>query len=53
VEEDILVSFVDLGDSALATPGEIDQGQAELRSVLGERYEAGLEEMNEPDLVDR
>jgi bifunctional DNA-binding transcriptional regulator/antitoxin component of YhaV-PrlF toxin-antitoxin module len=47
------VSFVDLGDSALIFPGGIDQARAELRRVLGERYETGLEEIDDPDLVDQ
>jgi hypothetical protein len=47
------VSFIDLGDSALVLPGGIDQAKAELRRVLGERYETGLEEINDPDFVDQ
>jgi AbrB family looped-hinge helix DNA binding protein len=53
IEEGGEVSFIDLGDSALVLPGGIDQAKAELRRVLGERYETGLEEIDDPDLVDQ
>ena len=47
------MSFIDLGDSALVLPGGIDQAKAELRRVLRERYEPGLDEIDDPDLVDQ
>lgn len=47
------MSFIDLGDSALVLPGGIDQAKAELRRVLGERYETGLDEIDDPDLADQ
>ena len=53
IEEGGEVSFIDLGDSALVLPGGIDQAKAELRRVLGERYESGLDEIDDPDLVDQ
>jgi len=51
IEEGGEVSFIDLGDSALVVPGGIDQAKAELRRVLAERYEMGLEEIDDPDLA--
>jgi bifunctional DNA-binding transcriptional regulator/antitoxin component of YhaV-PrlF toxin-antitoxin module len=53
IEDGGEVSFVDLGDSALILPGGIDHARAELRRVLGDRYEMGLEEIDDPDLVDQ
>jgi AbrB family looped-hinge helix DNA binding protein len=47
------VSFIDMGDAALILPGGIDQARAELRRVLDERYETGLEAIGDPDLVDQ
>jgi bifunctional DNA-binding transcriptional regulator/antitoxin component of YhaV-PrlF toxin-antitoxin module len=47
------VTFIDLGDSALIFPGGTDEAKAELRRVLGERYEAGLGEIDEADLADQ
>jgi bifunctional DNA-binding transcriptional regulator/antitoxin component of YhaV-PrlF toxin-antitoxin module len=53
IEDGGEVSFIDLGDSALVLPGGINQAKAELRRVLGERYEMGLEEIGDPDLDDQ
>jgi bifunctional DNA-binding transcriptional regulator/antitoxin component of YhaV-PrlF toxin-antitoxin module len=53
IEDGGEVSFVDLGDSALVLPGGIDQARAELRGVLRERYEMGLEEIDDPELLDQ
>jgi hypothetical protein len=47
------VSFVDLGDSALVLPGGMDQAKAELRRVLRDGYEIGLEEIDDPELLDQ
>jgi bifunctional DNA-binding transcriptional regulator/antitoxin component of YhaV-PrlF toxin-antitoxin module len=53
IEDGGEVSFIDLGDSALVLPGGIDQAKTELRRVLGERYEAGLDEIDDLDLADQ
>jgi AbrB family looped-hinge helix DNA binding protein len=53
IQEGGEVTFIDLGDSALVLPGDMAQAKAELRRVLGERYEMGLEEIDDPDLVDQ
>jgi bifunctional DNA-binding transcriptional regulator/antitoxin component of YhaV-PrlF toxin-antitoxin module len=47
------VAFVDLGDAALILPGGMDRAREELRSVLAERYEAGLAAIADPDLADQ
>jgi bifunctional DNA-binding transcriptional regulator/antitoxin component of YhaV-PrlF toxin-antitoxin module len=47
------VSFVDLGGSALILPGGMDDARAELKRVLGQRYEAGLATIDDPDLADQ
>jgi len=53
IEDGGEVSFIDLGDSALVLPGGSNQAKAELRRVLGERYEVGLGEIGDPDLDDQ
>jgi bifunctional DNA-binding transcriptional regulator/antitoxin component of YhaV-PrlF toxin-antitoxin module len=53
IEDGGEVSFVDLGDSALVLPGGMDQARAELRRVLRDRYEIGLEEIDDPELLDQ
>jgi len=47
------VAFVDLGEAALILPGGIDEATAELKRVLRDRYEAGLEALDDPDLADQ
>lgn len=47
------VAFVDLGEAALILPGGMDRARIELRRVLGQRYEAGLEAIGDPDLADQ
>ncbi|HLN17347.1 MAG TPA: AbrB/MazE/SpoVT family DNA-binding domain-containing protein [Acidimicrobiales bacterium] len=47
------VAFVDLGEAALILPGGIDQAKVELKRVLRDRYEAGLEALVDPDLADQ
>jgi hypothetical protein len=44
---------VDLGGSALVLPGGMDDARAELKRVLGQRYEAGLATIDDPDLADQ
>jgi bifunctional DNA-binding transcriptional regulator/antitoxin component of YhaV-PrlF toxin-antitoxin module len=53
IEEGGEVSFVDLGESALILPGGMDRAKAELKRVLGRRYDAGLAEIDDPDLNDQ
>lgn len=47
------VVFFDLGGAALVVPGNAAAARAELRRVLDDRYEAGLESIDDPDLVDQ
>ena len=47
------VSFLDLGDSALILPGNLDRAKAELRRILADRYEAGLATLHDSDLADQ
>ena len=47
------VGFIDLGDAALVVPGGTAAAQAELRSVLTERYELGVAMLDDPDLADQ
>jgi bifunctional DNA-binding transcriptional regulator/antitoxin component of YhaV-PrlF toxin-antitoxin module len=47
------VGIIDLGDAALVLPGGIQSARAELRRVLRERYETGLDSITDPDLADQ
>lgn len=47
------VAFVDLGEAALVLPGGTGRARGELKRVLGERYEAGLALLEDPDLADQ
>ena len=47
------VGFIDLGEAALVVPGGVAAARQELRRVLGERYEAGLAAISDPDLADQ
>lgn len=47
------VGIVDLGDAALIVPGGVGRAREELRRVLRDRYEAGVSEIKDPDLVDQ
>lgn len=47
------IGFVDLGNAALVVPGGVDVARKELRSVLRDRYAAGLAAIDDPDLVDQ
>lgn len=47
------VGLVDLGDSALVVPRGLGGLRAELRRVLGERYEAAVANIGDPDLYDQ
>jgi bifunctional DNA-binding transcriptional regulator/antitoxin component of YhaV-PrlF toxin-antitoxin module len=47
------VAFVDLGEAALVLPGGADEAKAELKRVLADRYRAGLELIEDPDLADQ
>ena len=53
IEEGGEISFIDLGDSALVLAGRMDRANAELRNMLAERYEAGLKDIDDPDLIDQ
>lgn len=47
------ISFIDLGDAALVLPGGMASARAELKSVLADRYDAGLAAIGDPDLADQ
>lgn len=47
------VGIIDLGDAALIVPGGVDRAREELRRVLRDRYEAGVDEIGDPDLADQ
>lgn len=47
------VGIIDLGDAALIVPGGVDGAREELRRVLRDRYEAGVGEIEDPDLADQ
>ena len=47
------VGIVDLGDAALIVPGGVAPAREELRRVLRDRYEAGIGEIEDPDLNDQ
>lgn len=47
------VGFIDLGDAALIVPGGAAAARAELRRVLRDRYQSGLDSVDDPDLVDQ
>ncbi|MGH3578321.1 MAG: AbrB/MazE/SpoVT family DNA-binding domain-containing protein [Mycobacterium sp.] len=47
------VSFVDLGDSALIVPGNLDRAEAELKRIIEDRYESGLATLHDSDLADQ
>jgi bifunctional DNA-binding transcriptional regulator/antitoxin component of YhaV-PrlF toxin-antitoxin module len=54
IEDGGEIAFVDLGDAALVLPGGAETARAELRRVLlGGAYEAAVEALDEPDLVDQ
>ena len=48
-----VVGVIDLGDAALLVPGGLDAARRELRAVLGERYEDGLDALEDSDLADQ
>jgi bifunctional DNA-binding transcriptional regulator/antitoxin component of YhaV-PrlF toxin-antitoxin module len=47
------IGFVDLGDAALIVPGGAEAARGELRRVLKERYQDGLDALDDPDLADQ
>lgn len=47
------VGFIDLGGAALVVPGGVAAARRELRRVLTERYESGLDALDDPDLADQ
>jgi bifunctional DNA-binding transcriptional regulator/antitoxin component of YhaV-PrlF toxin-antitoxin module len=47
------VGIIDLGDAALIVPGGVDQAREELRRVLRDRYESGVDDIGDPDLADQ
>jgi bifunctional DNA-binding transcriptional regulator/antitoxin component of YhaV-PrlF toxin-antitoxin module len=53
IEEGGEVGFIDLGGAALIVPGGAAAARAELRRVLRDRYDAGLAEIEDPDLIDQ
>ncbi|MHB1583477.1 MAG: AbrB/MazE/SpoVT family DNA-binding domain-containing protein [Acidimicrobiales bacterium] len=53
IEEGGEISFVDLGDAALVTPGGVEVARRELHRVLRERYAAGTAAIGDPDLADQ
>ena len=48
-----VVGVIDLGDAALVVPGGLDAARRELRAVLQDRYEDGLDALDDPDLADQ
>ena len=53
IEQGGEVGFIDLGDAALVVPGGTVVARLELRRVLKDRYEVGLESIEDPDLADQ
>jgi bifunctional DNA-binding transcriptional regulator/antitoxin component of YhaV-PrlF toxin-antitoxin module len=54
IEDGGQVSFIDLGEAALILPGGSEAAFAELRRVLlGGGYERGIDQLDDPDLVDQ
>ncbi len=47
------LGFIDLGGAALVVPGGIDGARSELRRVLRERYDAAVDSLDDPDLIDQ
>jgi bifunctional DNA-binding transcriptional regulator/antitoxin component of YhaV-PrlF toxin-antitoxin module len=47
------VGFIDLGEAALVVPGGVSVARRELRRVLAERYEHGLDSLEDPELADQ
>jgi len=46
------ITFIDLGGAALVLPGGVDEIRSELLRVLKDRYQAGLEQLGDPELAD-
>jgi bifunctional DNA-binding transcriptional regulator/antitoxin component of YhaV-PrlF toxin-antitoxin module len=54
IEDGGEVAFIDLGDAALVLPGGAEAARNELRRVLlGGGYEAAVDLLDDPDLVDQ
>lgn len=53
IEDGGEIAFIDLGDAALVLPGGIARAEAELKSVLTERYNVGLVAIDDPDLAEQ
>jgi bifunctional DNA-binding transcriptional regulator/antitoxin component of YhaV-PrlF toxin-antitoxin module len=48
------VAFIDLGEAALVLPGGMAAARSELRRVLLDgAYEAGISQLDDPDLADQ
>lgn len=47
------VGIIDLGAAALIVPGGVGRAREELHRVLRDRYEAGISEIEDPDLTDQ
>jgi bifunctional DNA-binding transcriptional regulator/antitoxin component of YhaV-PrlF toxin-antitoxin module len=47
------IAVIDLGEAALVLPGGATRAKLELKSVLAERYNAGLAAIDDPDLADQ
>ena len=52
IEDGGEIAFIDLGGAALIVPGGLDAARAELHCVLTERYSAGMDAIEDPDLAD-
>lgn len=48
-----VVGVIDLGDAALVVPGGLDAARRELREVLQDRYEDGIDALDDPDLEEQ
>lgn len=47
------IGIIDLGDSAIVIPGGVEAARRELRRVLGDHYQSGLDALDDPDLADQ
>jgi bifunctional DNA-binding transcriptional regulator/antitoxin component of YhaV-PrlF toxin-antitoxin module len=47
------VGFIDLGDAALIVPGGVTPARMELHRVLRQRYQLGVDALDDPELADQ
>ncbi|HET9731115.1 MAG TPA: AbrB/MazE/SpoVT family DNA-binding domain-containing protein [Acidimicrobiales bacterium] len=51
IEDGGVISFIDLGESALVVPGGVQVARRELHRVLRDRYAEGVAAIGDPDLA--